>query len=488
MCGIAGIFAYCAGGGVEPQELATVRDAMAHRGPDGQGLWVAPRGEAGLAHRRLAIIDTGSGGAQPMATPDGRYHVTFNGEIYNYRALRQSLQSAGVSLRTASDTEVLLHLYAAHGARMVDHLRGMYAFAIYDAVEQTLFLARDPFGIKPLYYADDGKRIVFASQVKALLMAGGIDRAPQPAGHVGFFVWGHVPDPFTLYRGIKALPAGSTLVVRRRGMEAPLRFFDPASELAHARSEGAVRDAGTAGERLHAALRDSVRHHLVADVPVGIFLSAGLDSATLGALASEASGAMHAVTLGFEEFRGTADDETALASLVAQRYGMAHDVRWVSRADFEQECKRILSMMDQPSIDGVNTYFVSRAAAESGMKVALSGLGGDELFAGYPSFHDVPLMARRMLGAPRAVGRALRRLLAPAARRFTSPKYASLLEYGGSYSGAYLLRRGLFMPWELDEFLDPAFAREGWESLDSLQALEATAAPPRDPADKVTAL
>jgi asparagine synthase (glutamine-hydrolysing) len=230
-------------------------------------------------------------------------------------------------------------------------------------------------------------------------------------------------------------------------------------------------------EHLHAALLDSVQHHLVADVPVGIFLSAGLDSATLTALAAESSNAsLHTATLGFNEYRGTENDETILAGKVADQYRTTHYTSWVSRQDFQDARERLLNVMDQPTIDGVNTYFVSMAAAQSGLKVALSGLGGDELFGGYPSFREIPGMVR-LLSPFRlfpGFGRMFRRISAPVLRHLTSPKYAGLLEYGGTYGGAYLLRRGFFMPWELPEILGDKIAREGWEELQPLMRLEQT--------------
>jgi asparagine synthase (glutamine-hydrolysing) len=225
MCGIAAIFAHSPDApSVERGELVSIRDRMLSRGPDGAGEWISPDQRVGLAHRRLAIIDLSPTGAQPMASSDGRFVITFNGEIYNYRELRHRLEQGGCQFRSQSDTEVLLHLYAEKGADLVNDLRGMYAFAIWDARERGLFLARDPFGIKPLYYADDGRTIRVASQVKALLQSQHIDTAPEPAGHVGFFVWGSVPEPFTLYRGIRALPAGNTMRIDASGCGGPKSF------------------------------------------------------------------------------------------------------------------------------------------------------------------------------------------------------------------------------------------------------------------------
>jgi asparagine synthase (glutamine-hydrolysing) len=488
VCGIAGIYAYRESATpVDRAELLRIRDHMHRRGPDGAGLWLSDDQRLGLAHRRLAIIDLSETGAQPMASADGRYLVTFNGEIYNYRELRRELERRGFVFRTQSDTEVLLHLYADRGERMVDALRGMFAFGLWDTVERALFLARDPFGIKPLYYADDGGTFRFASQVKALLAGNAIGTAPEPAGWVGFLLMGSVPEPHTLYRNIHSLPAGATLCVHEGKGGAPNTYFDVGLVLRRAEDFG----ARPGNEALAGAVRDSVKAHLVSDVPVGIFLSAGIDSGTISAFASEASaGDLRAVTLGFHEFRGTAHDEAPLAREVARSFGISHRSEWIGREDFEREVPSILAAMDQPSIDGVNTYLVSRAAARGGMKVALSGLGGDELFGGYPSFRQLP----RLVGALgwtryfHAMGATARKLTQDWIGRFASPKYAGLLEYGGTMGGGYLLRRGLFMPWELDDLLDPRIVRAGLERLNPVDRLNATVKGLRVPYARVAAL
>ena len=476
MCGIAGIYAYRESAPpVDEQELLRIREHMITRGPDGAGLWISPDRRVGLAHRRLAIIDLSEAGAQPMATADGMLRITFNGEIYNYRDLRRELETKGYRFESQSDTEVLLHLYADRGQDMVHALRGMYAFAIWDERKQGIFLARDPFGIKPLYYNADGRTFRFASQVKTLVCGGAIGSEPEPAGHAGFFVWGSVPEPFTLYKAIRAVPAGANLWVDGVGLRGPTAFFSIAEEFAKAGNEISGMTATSTAERALSALCDSVRCHMIADVPVGAFLSAGLDSATITALASSESAAnLRTLTLGFEEYLGSQNDETVLAEKVSARYGASHETRWVTRRDFESELPRILAAMDQPTIDGINTYFVSKAAAEAGMKVAISGLGGDELFGGYPSFRDVPRIRRAasiFSGVPK-FGMAFRKALSPIVQQFTSPKYAGVLEYGGSYGGAYLLRRAVFMPWELPEVMDPEFAAQGWNDLQQLHLLE----------------
>src|SRR5688572_19459569 len=235
MCGIAATFAYQDNAPpVDQEELLRIREAMVMRGPDGAGLWISGDQRIGLAHRRLAIIDLTEAGAQPMATADGTVYIVFNGEIYNYRELRRELEAKGYRVRSQSDTEVLLHLYQERGRDMVQCLRGMYAFAIWDERKRGLFLARDPFGIKPLYYADDGSTIRVASQVKALLKSRTIDTEPEAAGHVGFLLWGYVPEPYTIYRGIHALSPGTSLWVDTRGNKETRRFFNITNELSKA--------------------------------------------------------------------------------------------------------------------------------------------------------------------------------------------------------------------------------------------------------------
>jgi asparagine synthase (glutamine-hydrolysing) len=481
MCGINGIFAYHhAADPINGRELARTRDNMTARGPDGQGEWVSDRGRVAFGHRRLSIIDLSDAGAQPMLNTNGTLVVAFNGEIYNYRELRRGLVEKGCAFRSQSDTEVLLHLYAEQGPEMVRGLRGMFTFAIWDQCRQSLFLARDPYGIKPLYYSDDGRTFRFASQVKALLAGGAISRDRDPAGQVGFLLWGSVPEPFTTYRSIRSLPAGCCLVVSQAGLGEPHRYHS----IAQVYSEAEARTAGVracgpvAADRLRQetrdALLDAVRHHLVADVPIGAFLSAGIDSGALVGLMRDVSQAeIRTVTIAFEEFRGKAEDEAPLAAEVARGYGAEHRTRVVTQEEFRAELPKILAAMDQPSIDGINTWFVSKAARELGLKVAISGLGGDELFGGYPSFTDIPRWVAR-LGVPARVpmfGRAVRSLLSISGldRRLPSPKAAGLLELGGSFAGAYMLRRGLHMPWELDRLLDRNTVREGLVALRPLE-------------------
>jgi asparagine synthase (glutamine-hydrolysing) len=481
MCGIAGIFAYhYAANTVNRDELRRIRDHMAARGPDGLGEWYSQDGRIGVGHRRLTIIDLSERGAQPMMSADGKLVITFNGEIYNYRQLRASLEARGRTFRTQTDTEVLLHLYAQKGEEMVHDLRGMFAFGLWDVEKRALLLARDPYGIKPLYYADDGWTLRFASQVKALLAGGKVSRDPEPAGWVGFGLFGSVPEPFTTYQEIRALPAGSTLWVDRVGAHETKQYFSIADTYRRAEDTSSPisdedQQAGAQG-----ALLDSVRHHLVADVPVGAFLSSGIDSGALVGLMRDAGQRdIQTVTVAFEEFRGRREDEAPIAAEIASLYGTRHTTRIVTEQEFLNDLPRILEAMDQPTIDGLNTWFVSKAARELGLKVAISGLGGDELLGGYPSFRQVPLCVRALAipGRIPALGDLTRWLLTTVFSQSLNPKAAGLLKYGGSYAGAYLLRRGLFMPWELPAVIGADVARLGLRRLNPIRHIEALLKP-----------
>lgn len=464
MCGIAGFISTRGASKVSARDVVRrMTDRMSARGPDAEGIW-AGEGVT-LGHRRLAILDLDARANQPMMSSDGRYTIVFNGEIYNFRELRRELEADGVGFRTTSDTEVLLALFARQGERMLPRLRGMFAFAIWDTQSLDLFLARDPYGIKPLYYTRTRHGLIFASQVKALLASGLVSLEREPAGLAGFYLWGSVPEPWTLYRDVFALSAGHWLRVRAGVADAPVCWLDIRL---HWQGEGCETSAHELQERVRQAVMDSVRAHLVADVPVSVFLSGGIDSGVTAGLASELGANVEGITIGFEELAGRHEDEAPVAAAIAAHYGLPHHVRMVSRAEFEQDIPRILDAMDQPSIDGVNTWFASKAAAERGYKVVLSGIGGDELFCGYSLFRQIPLQAalgraiaaipgaRALLGAPYAY----------LAKSRSQPKLAGVPAFMGSLEGAYFLRRGLFLPTELPALLGGDMAREGLARLD----------------------
>jgi len=495
MCGIAAIYNYhYAAPEADREELGRIVNHMTSRGPDGKGEWYSPDGRIGMGHRRLSIIDLSDRAAQPMCTPDGRFVISYNGEIYNYKALRRTLEHNGYVFQSRSDTEVLLHLYEEKGEAMLHDLRGMFAFALWDTRENILFLARDPYGIKPLYYADDGWTLRVASQVKALIAGGKVSHQTDPAGMVGFYLFGSVPEPYTTYQGIRAVPAGSFIWVNELGPSEPRCYASIAETFRNAAFNPRNFDKKSLQEIVRESLLNSVKHHLVADVPVGVFLSAGVDSGTLVGLMKDAGQEdIQSVTLAFEEFHRQAEDEAPLAEQVAKLYHTHHTTRMVTKTEFQKEIPKILDSMDQPSIDGVNTWFVSKAALELGLKVAISGLGGDELFGGYPSFKNIPRWVRAF-AVPSNIpfmGDLTRIALSFLLKNNTaySTKICGAVKYGGTYPGAYLLQRGIFMPWELPVIMDKETAIEGLRRLAPLSHIKNAIQPdPKVPFARVATL
>jgi asparagine synthase (glutamine-hydrolysing) len=493
MCGINAIYAYGRDAApVDADELLRSRECMRSRGPDAGDVWTSEARRVGLGHRRLAIIDLSPGGAQPMRR--GERVIIFNGEIYNFRELRARLEAKGRTFTSHSDTEVLLALYDDMGEAMLGELRGMFAIVLWDGAQQRMLLARDPYGIKPLYLADDGKTLRVASQVKALIAGGRVDRQFDPAAAAGFFLRGTVPEPFTMYRAIRALPAGSYCYVDANGVHEPRQYFSIAATLREAVEQGRRVSDEERQAVVHDALLESVRYHMVADVPVGAFLSAGIDSTAIVALARETGATdLQTMTLRFEEYRGRDNDEAPLAELVARQYGVRHSIRDLTLHDFRAELPRIFAAMDQPTVDGLNSYFISKAAADMGLKVALSGTGGDELFGGYTSFRDIPrwMPVTAVLSRVPGLGEGVYRLNSALAKRsrHISPKMGEILRHGSSYAGAYLVKRGRFLSSELPDVLGPDVAREGLERLDLLELLQRAVTPdPGTPYTRVAAL
>ncbi len=374
MCGITGIYHLATPKPVDPARIERMCAAMAHRGPDGQGVWTAPG--VGLGHLRLSIIDL-AGSPQPMASSDGRAMLVFNGEIYNYRELREELRGSGAEFRTDGDSEVILAAWQRWGPACVTRLHGMFAFAIYDLEARTLFLARDRLGVKPLFYAplSDGS-LAFASELKGLLANPLLRRELDPLAIEDYMTWGYVPDHRSILTGVHKLPAGHTLLLRHGApLPAPVQYWDVSFA---ERRQGRTSDLEA--ELLH-LLRQAVTSRMVADVPLGAFLSGGVDSSAVVALMAEASGSpVKTCTIGFDV---AALDESAYAQQIATRFATDHRARQVSPDDFAQ-VDTLAAMFDEPFADAsaLPTWRVCQLARES-VTVALSGDGADEAFAGY---------------------------------------------------------------------------------------------------------
>jgi asparagine synthase (glutamine-hydrolysing) len=378
--------------------------AQRHRGPDGSGLWQSSGGEVVFGHRRLAIIDLSEAGAQPMVDGDTGCAVTFNGEIYNFLEIRRDLEALGEKFRSSSDTEVILKAYRHEGIDAVRRFRGIFALALWDPRSRAVHLVRDPMGIKPLYWTtirdtDTGEDVVlFASEVRTLLASGAVPRRLDPAGVASYLWHGFVVGPGTIVEGVHLLPAATILSIDvdgtggrpdTGGMSRYWQMPPPGGR------------ATTLAE-LGAELRRTVGMQLISDVPLGVFLSGGVDSSAVAALASEvAPEAVHTFTIGFEL---PAYDETRYARHVAEAIGSRHAEVVLTEGMFQEQLPDAFTAIDQPTFDGINTYFVSRAARNAGMTVALAGTGGDETFGGYPSFVEIPRALRVGAWLPSVAG------------------------------------------------------------------------------------
>jgi asparagine synthase (glutamine-hydrolysing) len=472
MCGIAGIAAL----GSRPapvdleERLAAMATAMYHRGPDDGGLRLSSGRRVGLANRRLAIRDLSSAGSMPMANSDATLLLTYNGEIYNAHELRADLEGQGYQFRSHSDTEVVLHGYAAWGEAVVQRLRGIFAFAVWDQRPQLadagrLFLARDRLGVKPLYFARTGSAFVFASELTALLSSGLVSADVGSAGLVGYLMLGAVPNPLTIYRNVRALEPGCTLTVTPgTGQERKTRYWSLPQ-----RTKSARIDHHEAVTLVRAALDEAVRLELVSDVPIGAFLSGGLDSSAVVALIRSATdGPVLTCSMIFEEAEYS---EAPYARAMAEAAGSKHYERVITARDVELEMDAILRAMDQPTVDGVNTYFVSQTARQAGLTVALSGLGGDELFGGYGNtFRGTPHMLRAVRQAHAVPGAATlaARLIDMSAGRHRWAKVKDALVRPPSAASAYLVRRGLFSPREVQALVEPEVWQEATEQFDAV--------------------
>jgi asparagine synthase (glutamine-hydrolysing) len=369
-------------------------EALRHRGPDGHGLWQANTAEVVFGHRRLAIIDLSEAGAQPMVDEATGCAVTYNGEIYNFLEIRRDLEALGETFRSSCDTEVILKAYKRWGLDAVPRFRGIFALALWDPRAGAVHLVRDPMGIKPLYWTtvrdpETGDEVLlFASEVRALLASGAVPRSLDPAAVASYLWHGFVVGPSTIVAGVQLLPAASILSLeagdgpRGPNTQRLRQYWHMPSSRARQQTPAELREE----------LLRTLKMQLISDVPLGVFLSGGVDSSAVAALAAEVtSEPLHTFTIGFDE---AAYDETTYAQRVADAIGSRHTRVLLSQDDFRLHLEDALNAIDQPTFDGVNSYFVSRAVRGAGVTVALAGTGGDELFGGYSSYVDIPRAMR----------------------------------------------------------------------------------------------
>ncbi len=455
MCGIFGIIGQNAR--IEEGILERGTQSLAHRGPDDSGTIllhdsVSGPVEIGLGNRRLAILDLSPLAHQPMHDAETGNWIVYNGEMYNFRDVRRELDQAGTSFVSHSDTEVVLKAYARWGQECLAKFRGMFAFAIWDARRHCLFIARDPMGIKPLYYAQSGLYFLFASEVRTLLGTGLLRRNIDHAGLVNYLTFGSAYDPLTLVEGVHSLPPGHTLAWEA----GTLRLSSYWDLMDEGTSRGQTPAISTENEKLAVAqltpiLEEAVRMQLVSDVPVGVFLSGGIDSSALVSILSRGGVTPSTFSIVFREAEFS---EAEHSRAIAQKFRTDHHEINISQMDVLAAIPAALCAMDMPTMDGINTYIVSRETRAAGVKVALSGLGGDEIFAGYSSFRTVPRMerfARTWNHVPRPIRGSFASVFAALSKENDqNRKLGSLARDNGRVLHPYFLTRMLFTPSQRD--------------------------------------
>jgi asparagine synthase (glutamine-hydrolysing) len=379
MCGIAGIARFQKGT-IDKASIIRMRDSMRHRGPDDAGIYVNKEKTVALAHRRLSILDLTSSGHQPMSSDDENIWITYNGEIYNFPELRQELINKKYSFKSNTDTEVVLKAYQEWGEESFKKLSGMFAFCLFDKRSKLLYLIRDHAGIKPLYYSQTKESLIFASEVKAFKSLNNAWEE-NPYWRIFFLIFGHIPEPFTTLDNVFMLPKGSLLCLNIETGKYEIRRF------IEIKFTDKIKTEKEAVELVQNEFNKSVKRHLISDAPIGVFLSGGIDSSLISLVASQFKGEdLRTLSVVFNEKEYS---EERYQKIVHGKINSKHRAYLVTEKDFVNSLDDIFSAMDQPTIDGINTYFISKCAKEEGLKAVLSGLGGDELFGGYPSFQRI---------------------------------------------------------------------------------------------------
>jgi asparagine synthase (glutamine-hydrolysing) len=479
MCGICGVYAYGGSGEESGARVARMRDTMEHRGPDDAGLYQSADRRVALGHRRLSIVDLSAAGHQPMGNEDGSVWIAFNGEIYNHLELRPGLEARGHRYRSRSVTETLVHLYEEEGPEMLRRLRGMFALAIWDERKRRLFLARDRIGIKPLYYTFVGGRVIFASEIKAILAHPAVTPELDVDALYHYLTFQTTPAPQTMFRGIRKLPAGHSMVVEADGEARMERWWDladapvPAAEL--------LRDEAACAGHVRELLGDAVRERLMADVPFGVFLSGGVDSSAITALVHQLhTGTLRTYSVGYTDAPEHSEVEHARA--VAERFGTEHHEVLIDHDDLMEYVPQLIHTQDEPLADWVciPLRYVSKLVRDSGTIVALVGEGSDEQFAGYGHYLRYLKLSRGAWPAyqrlPRWTRRGLHRAADPVLRSSGMPREIRELVRRAA-AGEPLFLSGAVAAWETDkrEMMAPAMRAGAWAEASSVPLAVETA-------------
>lgn len=462
MCGIAGIIT--SDPDLITKAILAMNEAQVHRGPDDEGEVIIEVGNrfVGLGHRRLAIIDLTPLAHQPMLDEKRGNWIVHNGEVYNFHELRKELERVGELFKSNTDTEVILKAYGVWGKDSFHRLRGIFAFAIWDNSRRSLVLCRDPFGVKPLYFLKKGENLIFASEVRAILCTGLVPRRLDVDGLISFLTYGSLQEPYTMVSGIRSLPAGHFLEIRLDNIKASplIRAYRVLPECVPLISY----DIDSLTDELKERLKDAILSQMISDVPLGAFLSGGIDSTAIACLMKEANlGSVKTFSLVFEE---KAYDERYWSRLAVKTIGTEHFEYHLSGEEVLSELDKAVKAYDQPSIDGLNTYFVSKAARQAGLTVALSGLGGDEVFGGYEGFAK-SLLAEKIRPLVGIFPRTLSSIIARFCEPFTpNESIRKILGVLSTNRHPYFATRRLFSDAQVDRLLSSKISRtQNWQNL-----------------------
>lgn len=470
MCGISGIY-NCFDKKINSREIIKKIIRLQHkRGPDGNGIWESKSKKITFGHNRLSIIDLSNAANQPFISNDNKLAITFNGEIYNYLQIKKELIQKGIKFKSKSDTEVVLESYKFWGIKCLNKFRGMFSFAIWDDNKKKLILARDPFGIKPLYYTEMNGVFYFASQIKSLLSIENLKFDIFNAGVVSYYLWGNLQEPYTLYKNIKSLEKGTCLIIDENNKYEVINYAN-LKKLILETEEKIFKNKNEKISYLKNIIEETVKFHHISDVPRTLLLSSGIDSnVILSAMNNENKKDSSALTLDFK-FKGSLN-ETTLAKESIKLNNINHIIGEISEKDeFANLIDNYYKDMDSPSNDGFNTYLVSFLAKKNNSKIIISGIGGDEFFGGYPSFNIIPKLNLLFNFFPQI--NFIENFFEKNFYNFfkkkkLKTKYLSILKYGRKINSAFLLNRSLFLPFEIEEFVEKKQFIEGYQELDYL--------------------
>jgi asparagine synthase (glutamine-hydrolysing) len=470
MCGISGIFNFSKKKIDNKEIIKKILNIQDQRGPDNKELWESECKKITFGHNRLSIIDLSKNSNQPFISEDENYIITFNGEIYNFKELKKELIKKNFFFKTNSDTEVILQSYRCWGLNFVKYLRGMFAFAIYDKTKKNIILARDPFGIKPLYYVNKNGVLYFASLIRSLLSIKDISFTTSKAGICSYYMWGHIQEPFTLYNEIKSLEKGTIKIINTEGIESNLTYASIKETMLNSIHEKFDNEQDGINF-LKDELDQSLNYHQISDVPITLLLSSGIDSnILLASISKDNKKNLDALTLDFD-FKGN-KNESKIAAKSASNNNINHKIKRYKDTEIKNLLEKFFIQMDSPTSDGFNNFLISNEVNKNDKKIMISGVGADELFLGYPSFKRIPIIYNLFKFLPSINLNQGNIVFKMFNRLNINSKYLGLLKYHNSYEKIFFLQRCSFLPEELKFLVDEHTLNQGLEELNIFDDLK----------------